>query len=62
MLNIIEYAGTYLKKQSAKYAIILNLDNQVRSTMSLYKLLSSYRDRRIQTTVKHLRWSVFQKE
>ena len=29
---------------------------------SLYKLLSNYRDRRFQNTVKHLRWGVLQKE
>ena len=38
------------------------MSNAVHSTRSLNKLLSSYRDRRIQNAVKHLRWSVFQKE
>ena len=28
-LNMIEYAGTYLKKQSAEYAIILNVSDAV---------------------------------
>ena len=41
-LNMIEYADTYLIKQGAEYAIILNLSNKVHSIRSLYKLLSSY--------------------
>ena len=53
-LNMIEYAGIYLEKQSAQYAISLNLSNAVHSIRSLYKLLSSYRERHIQNTVKHL--------
>ena len=62
MLNMIEYASIYLKKQSAEYARILNVLDAVHSIRSLYKLLSSYRDRRVQNTVKHLRWSILQKE
>ena len=58
-LNMIEYTGTYLKKT------VLNMPEFWMCLMqyitSLYKLLSSYRDRGIQNTVKHLRWSVFQK-
>ena len=50
------------KKQSAKYARTLNVSDAVPSIKSLYKLLSSYRDRHIHNTVKHLRWSVQQKE
>ena len=37
-LNMIEYAGIYLKKQSAR---ILNVSDKVDSIRSLYKLLSS---------------------
>ena len=45
-LNTIDYAGIYLKKQSAEYArIILNVSDAVHSKRSLYNLLSSYRDR-----------------
>ena len=43
-----------LKKQSAEYARILNKSDAVHSIRSLYKLLSSYQDRHIQNTVKHL--------
>ena len=35
-LNIIEYAGIYLKKQSAEYARILNVSDAVYSIRSLY--------------------------
>ena len=42
--------------------IILNVSDVVHSMRSLYNLLGSYRDRRIQNTVKHLRESYFQKE
>ena len=59
---MIEYASIYLKKQSAEYARILNVFDAVHSIRSLYKLLSSYQDRRVQNTVKHLRWSILQKE
>ena len=45
-----------------EYARILNVSDAVHSVKSRNKLLSSYRDRRIQSTVKHLRWSVLQKE
>ena len=44
-LNMIEYAGIYLKKQSVEYAGILNVSDPVHSIRSLHKLLSSYRDR-----------------
>ena len=45
-LNMIDYAGIYLKKQSVEYArIILNVSDAVHSKRSLYSLLSSYRDR-----------------
>ena len=53
-LNMIEYADVYLKKQSAEYArIILNVSDAVHSIRSL-NLLSSYWDKRIHNTVKHL--------
>ena len=42
--------------------IILNVSDAVQSIRSLYKLLSSCQDRRIQNTDKHLRWGVLQKE
>ena len=61
-LNMIEYADIYPKKQSAEYARILNVSDSVYSIKSLYKLLTSYRDRHIQNTVKHLKWNVLQKE
>ena len=63
MLNMIEYADVYLKKQSTEYAkIILNVSDAVHSIRSLYNLLSRYRDIYIQNTVKHFRWGVLQKE
>ena len=41
MLNMIEYADVYLKKQSAEYArIILNVSDAVHNIRSLYNLLS----------------------
>ena len=49
-------------KQRAECAIILIVSDAVLNTKSLYKLLHSYRDTCIQNTVKHLRWSVLQKE
>ena len=36
-LNVIEYAGIYLKKQRAEYARILNVSDAVYSIRSLYK-------------------------
>ena len=65
MPNIFENTGIYLNKQSSEYARILNvclMSDAVWSVTSLYKLLSSYQDRHIQNTIKHLRWSVLQKE
>ena len=46
-LNMIEYTGLYLKKQRTEYARILNVSDGVHTIRSLYKLLSSYQDRRI---------------
>ena len=60
-LNMIEYDGIYLEKKPAEYARILNGSDAVHNIRSLYKLLNSYPDRRIQNTVKRLRWSVSQK-
>ena len=64
-LNNVEYDWIrwYIpKKTESLYARILNVSDAVHSTRSLCKLLSSYRDRHIQNTIKHLRWSVLQKE
>ena len=58
-LNMIEYAGIELRKQSAEYP---EVSDAVHTIKLLYKLLSRYRDRHIQNTDKHLRWSLFQKE
>ena len=58
---MIEYARIHLKKHGAEYARILNMSDAVHSIRSLYKLLSSYRDRPIQDTAEHLRCSVLQK-
>ena len=42
-LDMIEYTGIYLKKQSTEYPrIILNVSDTVRSIRSLFRLLSSY--------------------
>ena len=47
-LNMIEYAGIYLKKRSVEYArIILNVSHAAHSIRSLYNLLNSARDSRI---------------
>ena len=51
-----------LKYSVECHRIILNVSDVVHSKRSLYNLLGSYRDRRIQNTVKHLRESYFQKE
>ena len=41
---MIDYAGIYLKKQSAEYArIILNVSDAVHSKRSLYNLLETIR-------------------
>ena len=47
-MNMIEYTDIYLKNYSAAYVRILNLADEVRSISSKHKLMSSYRDRRIQ--------------
>ena len=48
-----EYAGMYQKNQGAEYARILNVFDVVHSTMSLYKLLSSYRDKGVFRTLSN---------
>ena len=74
MVNRLEYASIYANKQSSEYARILNVSVTIHRIRSLFKLLSSYRDRgvqitkelsrqrRIQNTIKHLRCSVLQKK
>ena len=61
-LNMIEYAGIYLKNQSAKYSRILNVSDAVHSVRSLYKLLSSYRDRDVFRTLSNIYDGAFSKE
>ena len=51
-LNMTEYAGIYLKKQSVEYAIILNLPDH--SIRSVYKLLSSYLGRDVLRTLSNI--------
>ena len=55
---MLEYAWIYLHKQSSEYARIFNVSDAVQSIRWLYKLLISYLDKRIQNTVKHLKWNV----
>ena len=61
-LNMIEYAGIYLKNQSAKYSRILNVSDAVHSVRSLYKLLSSYRDTDVFRTLSNIYDGAFSKE
>ena len=61
-LNMIEYAGIYLKNQSAKYSRILNVSDAAHSVRSLYKLLSSYRDRDVFRTLSNIYDGAFSKE
>ena len=61
-LNMIEYAGIYLKNQSAKYSRILNVSDTAHSVRSLYKLLSSYRDRDVFRTLSNIYDGAFSKE
>ena len=53
-LNMIEYAGIYLKNQHGEYARILNVSDSVHSIRSLYKLLSSYRDTDVFRTLSNI--------
>ena len=50
-LNTTEYSSMYLKKQSAEYTRILNVSDAVHSIKSLYKLLSSCRQRDVFRTL-----------
>ena len=60
---MIEYAGIYLKKQSAEYVVILNVSHEVHSTRVTVQITEQLsRQRRIQIFVKYLRWSVLQTE
>ena len=59
---MIEYAGIYLKNQSAKYSRILNVSDAVHSVRSLYKLLSSYRDTDVFRTLSNIYDGAFSKE
>ena len=45
MLNMLEPACIYLNKQKSEHTRILNASDVVHSLRSLYKLLSSYRDK-----------------
>ena len=53
-LNMIEYAGIYLKNQHSEYARTLNVSDSVHSIRSLYKLLSSYRDTDVFRTLSNI--------
>ena len=48
-LNMMEYAGI-----SAEYTRVLNVSDAVHIIRSLYKLLSSYRDRDILRTLPNI--------
>ena len=62
LLNIIEYTYIYLKTQSAEYARILNMSDVVHSIRSMYKLLSSYRDRDVFRTLSNIEDGAFCKK
>ena len=51
---MIQYAGIYLKKQSAEYVRTLNVSDAVHIIKSLYNLLSSYRDRDVFRTLSNI--------
>ena len=53
-LIIIEYAGIYLKKQSAEYARVLDVSDAVQRIMPLNKLLSTYCDRDVFRTLSNI--------
>ena len=61
-LNLIEYADIYLKKQSVENARNLNVSNADHNKITVQITEQLSRKKRIQNTVKHLRWSVLQKE
>ena len=54
MLNVLEYASIYLRKQSPDYAKILNASDAVHSIRSLYKLLRNYRERNVFKTLSNI--------
>ena len=54
VLSLIEYGDIYLKIQSVEYARILNVSDTVHSVRSLYKLMSSYRDRYVFKTLSDI--------
>ena len=53
-LNMIAYAGIYLKKLSTEYARILNMPDAVHSIRSLYKLMSIYGDKDLFRTLSNI--------
>ena len=61
-LNLIEYADIYPKKQSVENARNLNVSNADHNKITVQITEQLSRKKRIQNTVKHLRWSVLQKE
>ena len=56
-----KYAWIYLNKQSSKHTRILNVCNAVHSIRSLYKLLSSYRDRSVFRALPKIKMERFTK-
>ena len=50
---MIEYAGTFLKKQSAEHDRILNVPGAIHDIRLLHKLLSSCRDKDVFTTLSN---------
>ena len=57
---MIEYACIYQNKQkSAEYVKILNVSGAVHSIRSLYKLLSSYRDKDLFRTLPNIQGRAF---
>ena len=62
-LNMIDYVGIYLKKQSVEYVrIVLKVWDAVHSSRIVQSTEQLPKQRRIQNTVKHLRWLVLQKK
>ena len=62
MLNMLEYTWIYLNKQSSEYARLVNVSDAVRSIRSLYKLLSSYRDRGVFRRLSNIKNGAFCKK
>ena len=60
---MLEFACIHLIKRSSEYAKILNMSDAAHGICSNALITEQLsRHRRIQNTVKHLRWSVLQKE